>query len=103
MNKSIILNLLVCCGFTHGKAFVCPEVDGICVVGQFPDPDSCAYYHVCTLGEPLGCLKEKLKCPELWAFDKYTSTCVLAIDAACDGKFNVFTRLNVSLCSLFHK
>ena len=80
----------VCFGFTEVRAFVCPEVDGVCVVGNFPDPDSCAYYHICTIGLEYNCIQVREKCPEYFAFDKYTQTCVLAIDAACDGKFNLF-------------
>ena len=69
-----------------GQAFNCTEVQGQCIVGTYPDPESCAHYYYCVPGVVLGCIKLRQKCPELFAFDKNLLQCLLATDANCDGK-----------------
>ena len=70
----------------HGQTFNCTEVEGQCIIGTYPDPESCAHYYYCAPGLVSGCLKLRQKCPELFAFHKDLLQCVLAIDAECNSK-----------------
>ena len=80
-----IYSIAVCCGLTSGQGFTCPENEGVCVVGTYPDPESCAHYYHCSPGVLLECIQVKYQCPELFAFDRLIQQCVLAVDAECNG------------------
>ena len=75
-------------GVCHGQNFTCPEIiEGICDIGQYPDPESCAHYYNCVQHLISGCDQTRYQCQQFYAFDKETRLCVPAVDAECDSKF----------------
>ena len=77
-----------------GQQFTCEVIEGICVEGLYPDPISCAHYHVCTQSPITGCLQDRQRCPELMAFDRIQRQCVFGGDARCNGKMNLVQNQN---------
>ena len=73
----------------EGQVFNCTEVDGICLSGTFPDPQSCAHYNYCTQDVWDGCIRIRQQCPLGFAFDRDMLQCTLAMDAVCDGKSSI--------------
>ena len=86
-----------------GQQFTCEVIEGICVEGQYPDPISCAHYHVCTQSPITGCLQDRQRCPELMAFDRIQRQCVFGGDARCDGEiiFNLKLKLTSNKFKLY--
>ena len=75
--------LVVC----HAQTFSCPRDGGrTCTDGLYPDPRSCAHFYNCTSDSVRGCVQTHHQCPEIYAFDKDSRLCVLAVDAKCDSK-----------------
>ena len=69
------------------NVFTCTEEDGICLIGTYPDPDSCIYFHDCIQDVISGCIQIRHVCPPGFAFDSVFMQCALAEDAVCNGKF----------------
>ena len=76
------------------QQFTCPlEIDGSCRIGHYPDPTSCAHWYNCIPGWISGCDQTRYQCQQFEAFDKKLRQCILAIDANCDSKICLFSKL----------
>ena len=70
----------------YGQSFTCPESNGECEIGTYPDPTSCVHFYECAPGLESECITVRHQCPELMAFHRILLQCVLAIDADCPRK-----------------
>ena len=70
----------------NGQNFTCPEADGICLIGTYPDPDSCSYFYDCSQDVVSGCVQVRHQCPPGYAFDRIYLLCAIAEDSGCSSK-----------------